>query len=123
MVSFHQGATLILLSEFLENIMGIHKSEILPDVTYWLALEIAKVDPVVDLDVMYKGSLELDFLYQLLTCKVQQHWWKAYGVQLSSVIVNNAFFRAVAMLHNRHIEFSRSRNADETLWVRELLKQ
>ena len=103
--------------------MGIHKSETLPDVTYWLALEIAKVDPVVDLDVMYKGSLELDFLYQLLTCKVQQHWWQAYGIQLSPVIVNNAFFRAVAMLHNRNIEFSRSRNTDETVWVRELLSR
>ena len=43
--------------------MGMHKSETLPDVTYWLALEIAKVDPVVDFEAMHKGSLELDFLY------------------------------------------------------------
>ncbi|NVK73171.1 hypothetical protein C0J08_10410 [Marinomonas sp. CT5] len=101
--------------------MSVHKSETLPDVTYWLALEIAKVDPVVDLDVMYKGSLELDFIYQLLTTKAQQHWWQHHGVQLSPVIVNNAFFRAIAMLHNRSVEFNRSRNLDETVWVRELL--
>ncbi|MGO2355178.1 MAG: hypothetical protein ACTH58_10640 [Marinomonas foliarum] len=103
--------------------MSIHKSETLPDVTYWLALEIAKVDPVVDLDAMYKGSLELDFLYQLLTCKAQQYWWQEYGIQLSPVIVNNAFFRAIAMLHNRNIEFTRSRNREETVWVRELLNR
>ncbi|TYL47716.1 hypothetical protein [Marinomonas sp. IMCC 4694] len=103
--------------------MSIQKSETLPDVTYWLALQIAKVDPVVDLDVMYKGSLELDFLYQLLTCKAQQHWWRNYAVALSPVVVNNAFFRAVALLHNRNIEFNRSRNTDETVWVRDLLKR
>jgi hypothetical protein len=103
--------------------MGVYKSETLPDVTYWLALEIAKVDPIVDLDVMYKGSLELDFLYQLLTSKVQLHWWRVYGVQLSPVIINNAFFRAVAMLHNRNIEFTRSRDSNETMWVKELLNR
>jgi len=70
--------------------MGVHKSETLPDVTYWLALEIAKVDPIVDLDVIYKGSLELDILYQLLTSKAQQHWLHMYGVQLSPIIINNA---------------------------------
>ncbi len=101
--------------------MGMHKSETLPDVTYWLALEIAKVDPVVDFEAMHKGSLELDFLYQLLTAKVQQHWWQQHGIKLNPVVVNNAFFRAVAMLHNRNIEFCRSRNAEETVWVKELL--
>ncbi|MFQ3186675.1 MAG: hypothetical protein ACI8Q3_001712 [Marinomonas primoryensis] len=103
--------------------MGVHKSETLPDVTYWLGLEIAKVDPVVDLDVMYKGSLELDFLYQLLTSKAQQHWSRVYGIQLSPIIINNAFFRAISMLHNRNIEFTRSRNSKETMWVKELLKR
>lgn len=103
--------------------MGIHKSETLPDVTYWLALEIAKVDPVVDLETMHKGSLELDFLYQLLTAKAEQHWWKKFGVRLNPIVVNNAFFRAVAMLHNRNVEFARSRNAEETVWVRDLLSK
>ena len=101
--------------------MDMHKGENLPDVTYWLTLEIAKVDPVVDLDVMYKGSLELDFLYQLLTCKAQQYWWRVYHVKLSPVVINNAFFQAISSQHNRNIEFIRSRNTKETIWVKELL--
>lgn len=101
--------------------MSEHGSQSLPDVTYWLALEIAKVDPAVDLNVMYKGSLELDFLYQLLTIKVQQHWRLSYGVRLSANMVKNAFYRAISMQHNRNLEFIRSRNRIETVWVRELL--
>ncbi len=101
--------------------MDEHSSQTLPDVTYWLALEIAKVDPAVDINVMYKGSLELDFLYQLLTIKVQRHWRLYYGVRLSADVVKNAFFRAVSMQHNRNLEFVRSRNKIETRWVREFL--
>ncbi|KZN12365.1 hypothetical protein [Marinomonas sp. TW1] len=101
--------------------MSSQKSETLPDVTYWLALEIAKVDPVVNLDVMYRGSMELDYLYQVLTSKAQHYWWQEHGVKLSPVMVNNAFFRAIAMLHHRHLEFDRSRQTEETAWVKELL--
>ena len=101
--------------------MGAQMGEQLPDLTYWLALEIAKNEPVVDFNMIYQGSLELDFLYQLLTSKAQRHWWNTYGVELNPVTINNAFFRAVAMLHQRNVEFSQSRNAAETLWVKELL--
>ncbi|ETX11724.1 hypothetical protein MUS1_07195 [Marinomonas ushuaiensis DSM 15871] len=102
--------------------MGTQKSETLPDVTYWLLLEIMKVNPMVDINVMYKGSLELDFLYQVLAAKADMHWRKMYGVQLDSTIMNNAFFRAMTMVHNRNIEFERSRNSSETEWVKTLLK-
>ncbi|SBS34372.1 hypothetical protein MSP8887_02945 [Marinomonas spartinae] len=101
--------------------MGMQMSEQLPDVTYWLALEISKNDQMINLDKVYQGSVELDYLYQLLTSKAQQHWWQTYGVQLNPVIVNNAFFRAVALLHERHLEFSRLRKGAETQWVKELL--
>lgn len=103
--------------------MGTDKNQTLPDVTYWLVLEIMKVNPVVDINAMYKGSLELDFLYQVLTAKAKMHWYKMYGVQLGPVIMNNAFFRAMTMLHNRNIEFDRSRNSVETVWVKSLLKR
>ncbi|MFT2098720.1 hypothetical protein ACMUMQ_10210 [Marinomonas sp. 2405UD66-6] len=103
--------------------MGTQKSETLPDVTYWLLLEIMKVNPVVDINAMYKGSLELDFLYQVLTAKANLHWRKTYGVQLPPMIMNSAFFRAMTMVHNRNIEFERSRNSTETEWVKDLLKR
>ncbi|WP_233402880.1 hypothetical protein [Marinomonas transparens] len=96
-------------------------SEELSDLTYWLALEIAKHDPIVDFNVIYEGSLELDFLYQLLTSKAQRYWWDTFGVELNPVTINNAFFRAIAMLHQRNVEFSQSRNVAETEWVKELL--
>lgn len=101
--------------------MGMQMSEQLPDVTYWLALQIAKNEPVIDLDSVYQGSVELDFLYQLLTSKAQNHWWNMYGVELSPVTVNNAFFRAIALLHERNLEFKRARTTSETEWVKELL--
>lgn len=101
--------------------MGMQMSEQLPDVTYWLALEISKNEQLIDLDRVYQGSAELDYLYQLLTSKAKMHWWNHYGVQLNPVVINNAFFRAVALLHDRHLEFSRARNGQETIWVKELL--
>lgn len=103
--------------------MGTQQSKALPDVTYWLLLEIMKVNPVVDINAMYKGSLELDFLYQVLTAKAHLHWRKNYGVQLPPMIINNAFFRAMTVVHNRNIEFERSRNSNETEWVKALLKR
>lgn len=101
--------------------MGMQMSEQLPDVTYWLALQIAKNEQVIDLDSVYQGSVELDFLYQLLTSKAQLHWWSSYGIELNPVTVNNAFFRAIALLHERNLEFARSRNSNETAWVKDLL--
>jgi hypothetical protein len=103
--------------------MGIHKNETLPDISYWLALEISKVNPIVDLDLTHKESLELDLLYQLLSIKAKQHWKQTHGVELSPVMINNAFFRAISILHERDLEFCRSRNAEETLWVKSLLKR
>lgn len=103
--------------------MGIYESETLPDITYWLTLEIAKMDPLVDFDLMHKGSLELDFLYQLLAIRAQQYWWQVYGIELSPIIINNAFFQAISILHERQLEFDRSRDINETLWVRDLLKR
>lgn len=101
--------------------MGKQVSDELPDVTYWLALQIAKNEHVIDLDSAYQGSAELDVLYQLLTSKAQLYWWRHYGIELSPVMVNNAFFRAVAMLHERRLEFNRSRHSADTGWVKELL--
>ncbi len=101
--------------------MATQKSDQLPDVTYWLALQIANSDPAVDLDSACQGSVELDVLYQLLTSKAQLHWRCSYGIELSLVTVNNAFFRAIAMLRDRHAEFARLRRGSETGWVKELL--
>lgn len=101
--------------------MGIVNNDKLSDVTYWMALEISKSHYVVDLDAIYRGSLELDYLYQLLTTKATQHWRQVYGVELTPVMVNNAFFRAVGILQDRQTEFERSRNKRETNWVKALL--
>ena len=103
--------------------MGVHKNETLPDITYWLTVEIAKVDLLVDLDLTHKESFELDLLYQELSIKVSQYWWQTYGVELSFITINNAFFHAVSILHERELEFRRSRNKNETLWVKTLLKR
>ncbi|MCO4784737.1 hypothetical protein [Marinomonas atlantica] len=101
--------------------MGTQMNDLLPDVTYWLTLQIARSDPGIDLEQVYQGTVELDYLYQVLTSKAQQHWWSEYGIELSPVTVNNAFFRAIAVLHDRNIEYKRSKNRSETDWVRELL--
>ncbi|RDL46222.1 hypothetical protein DN730_02930 [Marinomonas piezotolerans] len=101
--------------------MSTQTNDLLPDVTYWLTLQISKSEPGIDLEQVYQGTVELDYLYQVLTSKAQQHWWSNYGVELSPVTVNNAFFRAIAVLHDRNIEYQRSRNRAETDWVRELL--
>ncbi|MFT2111614.1 hypothetical protein [Marinomonas sp. 2405UD68-3] len=93
----------------------------LADVTYWLAMEIAKNDPPVNLDEIYQGSLELDYLYQVLTNKAQGYWQSAHSEELTPVLVNNAFFRAIALLYDRNLEYERSRNAKETIWVKDLL--
>lgn len=93
----------------------------LADVTHWLALEIAKCEPAVNLDEIYQGSLELDYLYQILTSKAQLNWRALYHEELTPVLVNNAFFRAIAMLYERELEFARSRNTAETVWVKDLL--
>ena len=106
----------------LETIVGeSFMKDQLADVTYWLALQISKSDPAVNLDEIYQGSVELDYLYQTLTNKAQHHWWTENGVELSPMLVNNAFFRAVASLYERNLEFSRSRNCKETDWVKGLL--
>ncbi len=83
--------------------------------------QISKSDPPVNLDEIYQGSVELDYLYQTLTNKAQHHWWTENGIELSPMLVNNAFFRAVASLYERNLEFSRSRNCKETDWVKGLL--
>ena len=93
----------------------------LADVTYWLAMQVAKSDPAVNLDEIYQGSLELDYLYQILTSRAQYHWRHQYNVELTPVLVNNAFFRAIALLYERNLDFARSRNSTETGWVKELL--
>ena len=101
----------------LENIM----KDKLADVTFWLAMEIAKSDPPVNLDEIYQGSLELDYLYQILTNKAQSHWRIAHKEELTPVLINNAFFRAIALLYDRGLEYERSRGAKETIWVKDLL--
>ncbi|TDP00008.1 hypothetical protein [Marinomonas balearica] len=101
--------------------MSKHTTEQLPEVTYWLALQIAKSKPSIDLEKVYEGTIELDYLYQVLTNKAQQHWWSSFGVELNPVTVNNAFFRAIAILHDRNLEYKRSRGGKETVWVKELL--
>ena len=93
----------------------------LADVTYWLALQIAKCDPPVNLDEIYQGSLELDYLYQILTTKACNHWRSQFHIELTPVTINNAFFRAIALLYERNLEYARSRNGAETVWVRDLL--
>ncbi|TBR41809.1 hypothetical protein CBF23_009400 [Marinomonas agarivorans] len=93
----------------------------LSDVTYWLTLQIARSEPPVDLTRLYQGSVELDYLYQVLTSKARHHWWTNYDVDLSPMIINNAFFRAISALNKRNKEYENSRRYDRTDWVRELL--
>ncbi|WP_191603335.1 hypothetical protein [Marinomonas algicola] len=93
----------------------------LADVTFWLAVEISKSDPPVNLDEIYQGSLELDYLYQVLTNRAQSHWLSTYKEELTPVLVNNAFFRAIAFLYDRKVEYERARSAKETIWVKDLL--
>lgn len=93
----------------------------LTDVTYWLIVQISKRTPPVDLKALYQGTIELDYLYQILTSKAQHHWWSAYSQELTPTIVNSAFFRAVSALKDRDLEFKRSRRLESTDWVRELL--
>ena len=101
--------------------MGIVNGDKLSDVTYWMALEISKSQYVVDLDSIYRGSLELDYLYQLLTTKATLHWRQKHSIELTPVMVNNAFFRAIGILQERQTEYERSRNKKETNWVKALL--
>lgn len=101
--------------------MGTKTSDQLTDVTYWLVLQLANNEQVIDLNSAYKGSTELDVLYQILTSKATLYWWKNYNIELSLVTVNNAFFRAIAILHDRNIEFDRTRKGAATEWVKELL--
>jgi len=93
----------------------------LADVSYWLTLQIAQREPPVNLNQIYQGSIELDYLYQTLTSKVQHYWWINYDVELSPILINNAFFRALSFLHARNIEYSKLRCSKETAWVKELL--
>ncbi|MGR0279681.1 hypothetical protein ACUM5Y_11630 [Marinomonas dokdonensis] len=101
--------------------MGIVNRDKLSDVTYWMALEISKSQYVVDLDSIYRGSLELDYLYQLLTTKATLYWRQQHAIELTPVMVNNAFFRAIGILQERQTEYERSRNKQETNWVKALL--
>lgn len=93
----------------------------LADVTYWLIVQISKSDPPVDLTNLYQGSVELDYLYQVLTSKAQHHWWITYDQELAPMVVNNAFFRAISTLNERNKEYENSRRYERTGWVRELL--
>ncbi|GAB3475553.1 hypothetical protein [Marinomonas epiphytica] len=101
--------------------MSLSNYQVLPDVTYWIALEISKKNYQVNLDYVYQGSIELDYLYQLLTSQAILHWRNNYGVELGPVTVNNAFFKAVGILNERDLEFRRSRVESETSWVKDLL--
>lgn len=96
-------------------------SDQLVDVSYWLILQISQKEPAVDLNKIYQGSIELDHLYQILTTKAQHYWWVHYDIELSAVSLNNAFFRALSFLHDRHVEYARLRSTKETIWVKELL--
>ena len=45
--------------------MSTNMNDLLPDVTYWLTLQIAKSEPGIDLEQVYQGTVELDYLYQV----------------------------------------------------------
>lgn len=93
----------------------------LEDVSYWLVLQISKHAPPIDLTKAYQGSLELDYLYQVLTNKTQNYWLIHHDEDLSPILINNAFFRALSFLQKRNMEYLKSRENGETDWIKDLL--